>query len=166
MMKKQRQRRPTRQLRSNSDGRDERGRFRAGNELSRGNGGQRDRSRIRRALAAAVTDEDLSAVVRKAIAQARNGDRHARSWLSDRLAGTPRREQLDVQAVQLGALDSLEDVRAAAARVATAAAAGTLTIEAAKLLAQQLHTLAELHIATDLAARIEDVEQRVGVTRP
>ena len=77
------------------DGRDSKGKFQKGNTLSRGNsgGGNKEKAKkLKRALIDAVSEEDIIAVVRKMVMQAKNGDAAARKELFDRLWGRAKQE--------------------------------------------------------------------------
>lgn len=53
----------------------------------------RPKSRLKEALAKAVTDDDLVAIVNKAVQDARAGDRYAREWLGNYIEGKPANAQ-------------------------------------------------------------------------
>ena len=67
------------------------GRFVPGNKAAVGNTGGRARhkeaARFDRAVAEAVTDDELVQIVRRAVLDAMDGDRYAREWLWDRVVG-------------------------------------------------------------------------------
>lgn len=74
----------------NSGQRDGRGRFTAGNVASRGNRGRRREGAIRRAIERCVSGNDFDAVVRRALAHAKQGDEKARRFLAEYHDGKPR----------------------------------------------------------------------------
>jgi hypothetical protein len=71
------------------NGRDEKGRFRPGNTLGRGNPHASHVARLRSALLDAVEPGDLEAVVMTLCRLAREGDVSAAKLLMDRLLGPP-----------------------------------------------------------------------------
>ena len=83
-------------------GRDNRGRFGAGNKLAKGNPLNKRTQQIRAALLRAVTPTDIREAAKRIVEQARNGDLRAFSELLDRTLGRP------VQADVLERLEALE----------------------------------------------------------
>ena len=71
------------------NGRDGRGRFAKGNVGGPGNPHARHVGQLRSALLAAVTSEDIEAVVRKLIELAKNGNIQAAKEILDRCVGKP-----------------------------------------------------------------------------
>lgn len=69
------------------NGRDERGRFTPGNKAARGNPYARRVAQLRSALLRAVSADDVQAVARKLVEQAKAGDVQAARVLLDRLFG-------------------------------------------------------------------------------
>lgn len=76
--------------------RDEKGRFVKGCVGNPGGGKAHYRTQMLKALRAAVTVADWTAIANKAVAQAKAGDARARVWLSEYLLGKPK-ETLEVQ---------------------------------------------------------------------
>ena len=75
-----------------ANGRDEKGRFVAGNSFGRKNGGRPPRTyedKYLRKLSNLVTMKDWEKIILVAISQAKAGDAKARQWLSDYLMGKP-----------------------------------------------------------------------------
>jgi hypothetical protein len=70
-------------------GQDAKGRFAPGNKLAQGNPYAKKAAALKSALFDAVGDKDLAAIVKKTVAQAKKGDRHARDFIFDRLLGKP-----------------------------------------------------------------------------
>ena len=70
-------------------GRDERGRFIAGNGIGTGNPHAKQVARLRSALLDAVTPNDMTRIARKLVAMALDGDVHAAQILFDRCLGRP-----------------------------------------------------------------------------
>lgn len=164
MTSKQRKRprivREPEELGSNSaEERDARGRFRRGNTLSRGNRGRSGQRGIKRMIAAALTDADLRAIVRRARDQARGGDPVARAWISDRLDGRPRTEPDDsVLALELPALVDASSCAEAAAAIVAAAAGGHLTLEEAAGCMNLVDAAREGVVLRDLEDRLQALE--------
>lgn len=113
----------------NSGGRDSRGRFMPGNKLARGNAGQRERGRLRRALDRAVSNADLDRVIASMVHRARRGDVRAARLLLDRIGGTSRAEA-DTETVtfDLGDLETLDDCARAQREITAAASSGSITL--------------------------------------
>lgn len=82
--------------------RDKHGRFLPGNKVARGNREYVKAMRLRRVLLAAVTEDDLKAVIRVLLEKARAGDTTAAKEVLDRTIGRPA--PIDV----LSRLDELE----------------------------------------------------------
>ena len=72
---------------SDSNGRDSSGRFSAGNSAARGNPHARKVAELRSALLAAVSTDDLAAVVRSLVDAAKSGDVQAAKVVFDRVLG-------------------------------------------------------------------------------
>ena len=70
-------------------GRDERGRFIAGNGIGTGNPHAKQVARLRSALLDAVTPDDMRAIISALIEKAKTGDVHAASVLFERVLGKP-----------------------------------------------------------------------------
>lgn len=73
-----------------SNGRDNTGRFAKGNSLAKGNPFARQVSQLRAALLDAVTPEDIAQVVQMLVAKAKDGDMAAVKELLDRALGKAR----------------------------------------------------------------------------
>lgn len=69
--------------------RDAQGRFAKGNRGGPGRPPRKTEERYLRAMTRAVLLKDWRAIVKRAVAQARTGDKDARRWLSDYLLGRP-----------------------------------------------------------------------------
>jgi hypothetical protein len=137
--------------------RDRVGRVGAGNKLGRGHG--RPHNPWRASLQAAVTDEDWRAVVRKAIACARTGDRHARAWLSELLIGRPRTADREPSPVALK-ITTPAEVLEAHRRIHEELGKGRIGTEEAESLGR-LVDQARLAIETlDLEERVRALEER------
>jgi len=70
-----------------TNGRDNRGRFTKGHPGGPGNPNVRKVSKLRKAMLSAVKAEDIIVIVKKLVADAKAGDRHARAELLDRVVG-------------------------------------------------------------------------------
>lgn len=66
---------------------DDKGKFAKGNKGGPGNPYAKKAHELKVAAYAAVTGEDMTAIVRKAVEQAKKGDKAAREWVTDRLLG-------------------------------------------------------------------------------
>lgn len=77
------------------NGRDEKGRFVKGHKNSAGNKGGTGRprrsieERYLKALSGSISISDWKEIVKKAVEQAKDGDKFARQWLADYLIGKP-----------------------------------------------------------------------------
>lgn len=95
---------------SDSSGRDIQGRFTKGNRNSVGNVGKSSEhaKALKKALVAAVTEDDIKEILAKMITQAKDGDNYARKELFDRLWGRA------IQEVDIGenAVKSITDIMA------------------------------------------------------
>ena len=72
---------------TDSNGRDSSGRFSAGNSAARGNPHARKVAELRSALLAAVSTDELAAMVRSLVDAAKSGDVQAAKVLFDRVLG-------------------------------------------------------------------------------
>lgn len=96
------------------DGRTASGRFAPGNKLGRGNPFARQAQRLRSALFAAVSEEDLRDVVQALVAQAKQGNVQAAREVLERTLGKPEAfDVLERMEVLEERLDALKRPRAA-----------------------------------------------------
>ena len=72
-----------------TDGRDNAGKFSAGNSFGRGNPVARHAQRLRQLFVQAVTEDDVTAIVQKLVAMAKDGDIQAANLLLTRALGKP-----------------------------------------------------------------------------
>ena len=72
-----------------TDGRDNAGKFSAGNSFGRGNPVARYAQRLRQLFVQAVTEDDVTAIVQKLVAMAKDGDIQAANLLLTRALGKP-----------------------------------------------------------------------------
>jgi len=72
------------------NGRDEFGRFVKGNQFGKGNPLAKKVARLRAALLCAITPNDVQAIIKKLIKQARAGDLAAAKEVFDRAVGRPQ----------------------------------------------------------------------------
>ena len=84
-----------------SNGRDNHGRFVAGNRCGKGNPLAKHTGRLRSALINAVTEQDMHEVVQQLIAVAKKGDTAAAKLLFDRCLGRPTEADLLDRIMQL-----------------------------------------------------------------
>ncbi len=89
---------------TDDSGRNERGRFTAGNRFGVGNPYAKRTGELRAALLDSVTPEDMRAVARKLVELARGGDTVAARLLLDRVLGRPLESDI---------LDRVEELEAA-----------------------------------------------------
>lgn len=143
----------------NGGERTSRGTFARGNTAARGR--QSASSRLRGELEAAVDGPTWTAIVERAVAQARRGDRHARSFLASYLLGKPRTQAASVEAFALGKLDTISCVADASARLARAAAAGRIDLWAAREIAGLLEAVRSALETVDVERRLEAIEERL-----
>lgn len=143
------------------ENRDTDGKFGKGNRAAAGRRGRH--AELRAALASAVAPDEVREILRAMAKRALGGDVAAGIAVLDRLLGRPAREALPAgDGIDLGALDTLADIRRATASLARAAASGTVDVAAARDLHQQLVDLAELILASRLADRVADLEARMA----
>ena len=99
-----------------SNGRNTNGQFTKGNPGGPGNPFGKRIEQIRSRLFAVVTDEDIDAIIRKTVEQAKAGDESARRDILDRLLGRPT--QATVATVEMTAnLQAEEEHKAYMARL-------------------------------------------------
>ncbi|MCA9233553.1 MAG: hypothetical protein KDA57_23135, partial [Planctomycetales bacterium] len=72
---------------ADSNGRSKTGRFAPGNKFGKGNPLAKRAQKLRSALFAAVSEEDIEAIVAKLVAAAKNGDTIAAREVLDRTVG-------------------------------------------------------------------------------
>ena len=72
-----------------TDGRDNAGKFSAGNSFGRGNPVARHAQRLRQLFVQAVTEDDVTAIVQKLVAMAKSGDIQAANLVLTRALGKP-----------------------------------------------------------------------------
>ena len=72
-----------------TDGRDDAGKFSAGNSFGRGNPVARHAQRLRQLFVQAVTEDDVTAIVQKLVTMAKDGDIQAANLLLTRALGKP-----------------------------------------------------------------------------
>lgn len=121
------------------EGRDERGRFTAGNRG--GAGGTRRRAfTLRRAAEEAITPEHVAAMIRKATRMGLEGDLGAIRLVLDRVCGRPDKMPAEPESIplQLPDLRSAADCNAAVDRVLDATLQGAIDHEVAKLLLEAI----------------------------
>lgn len=87
------------------NGRDNSGRFTTGNRYGQGNPSAGKVEQFRHALMDAVTVEDLRAIARQMVKDARHGDRHARTELLNRILGRPSFVNINIEDESLNADD-------------------------------------------------------------
>ena len=94
MTKKAKKRKTKIRSTSGSTGRDSKGLFVKGNRCSIGNVGKSSEhaKELKKAFLSVVTEEDITAIVKKMVSQAKEGDNYARKELFDRLWGRALQE--------------------------------------------------------------------------
>ena len=138
---------------ANGAERDNGGRFAKGNSASTGRRGDPLRSAIR----AAVSAQDIEAIVGRLLASAKRGSIAASKLLLGYALGTPRPMEQHVR-LDLGKLDTTESCSTAAALVARSAAAGEIDLESAKQVSELIAFASDGH-------RIEELEQGLEALR-
>jgi hypothetical protein len=89
---------------SGANGRNARGQFTAGNCAGKGNPLAKRVGKLRSALVAAVSEQDVREIITKMVALAKSGDTLAARLILDRVLGKP--EPLDI----IARLEALEEV--------------------------------------------------------
>ena len=138
------------------DGRDDRGRFTTGNSFGKGCPTRRRAAAARRALLEVLHD-DLPHVVAALVERARTGDVAAIRTLFERAMGQPRQAPADAAELDLGPLDSLDQVVAATARLARAVASDEIDAQRGMEL---LGFLSEARAAVEAKALVE-IDERL-----
>lgn len=87
-----------------SNGRDNRGRFKPGNKLGRGNPHGRKVNELRTAILDAVSGEDLREIVEALIEKAKSGDVTAAREVFDRTVGRPLESDVQEKLAELEAI--------------------------------------------------------------
>jgi len=142
--------------------RDEQGRFRPGHrQPGPGNPAVRKIAKYRKALERAISAEDLEAVLRALLKEAKVGDAVAARLLLDRALGRPRVEPDEAVALDLPPLEDAGSIVEAAGVVLEALAAGELTGEQAGRIAGVLEVGRKTIETQELAAKIEQLEDLV-----
>jgi|GEM_PF-2250441 hypothetical protein len=145
---------------SKAKGRDDRGRFAAGNPGGPG-GAQRRACEFRRAAEEAVTVEHIQAMMRKTMAMALQGDLGAARFVAERVMGKPADapnlpEQL---AIDVPSLRAIEDCTNAIETLIQGICEGKLDAESARLLTSAVQARMKAIELTELDQRLTRVEQ-------
>ncbi len=152
-----------------SNGRDERGRFAAGNPGGPG-GSRRRASELRRAAEEAITPGHVAAMVRKATRMGLEGNLGAMRLVFERTCG--RAADAPVEAEPLGValprLRTAEDCKTAIQLVIAGICKGTVDRDGAKLLIDAIQTrlkAIELNEFEERLAQLEQTTEHVGRRR-
>lgn len=105
------------------NGRDQAGRFAAGNRCAKGNPFARRMAELRSALISAVTDEDLRDIIKALIEKAKRGDVPAAKEVLDRTLGRPQEADL------IQRLEELEAMLTTRIQAATAGAMADVDVD-------------------------------------
>ena len=141
-------------------GRDEKGRFVAGNPG--GPGGSRRRAfTMRRAVEEAVSTEHLQAIVRRALRMALEGNLSATRLVLDRVCGRVADLQAEPEPipVTLPPLRTAADCNLAVDRIIAGIVEGTLPGDEARLLLDAVQARLRSIEATDLEERLAELEK-------
>jgi hypothetical protein len=87
-----------------TNGRDRNGKFTPGNRVGKGNPFAAECARLRSAMIQAVSDDDVSTIIKAVVAKARNGDLAAAALVLDRVLGRPAPHDLATR------IDRLEQI--------------------------------------------------------
>jgi hypothetical protein len=139
--------------------RDEAGRFRPGHSIkSPGNPRLRRLGTLQRALASAITPEELTTVVRNLHDQALAGDTQAARLLLERCLGRPGEERHEI-ALELPEITDANSLADGMRAVAVAAAAGDIELADAERMVALLREVGEAIVVRQLADRVREIER-------
>ena len=144
-------------------GRDERGRFTAGN--SGGPGGARRRAfTLRRAAEEAISDEHVAAMIRKATRMALEGNLSAMRLVLDRVCGRPAEatETAEPVPVKFPDLHGTADCNDATDRVIDSILDGTIDRTTAKLLLDAIRVRVKAIETHEIALEFERLKETVA----
>ena len=157
---------PTELRMDNPDtGRDENGRFAAGNPGGPG----RPKGRgylLQKAAQEAVTEEHVAAIIRKATMLALGGDTTAARLVLERTCGRPPETPMTPLDFELPDLRTPAACAAAIDRIAEALCRGTCDRETAKALNDLVETRLKAIDSVDLEARLRELEKHASMVLP
>ena len=141
-------------------GRDEHGRFAAGNPGGPG-GPRRRASELRRAAEEAITPEHVAAMVRKATRMGLEGDLAAMRLVLERTCGRSAQAPAEAEPLGVGfpSLRTAEDCETAMDRLIDGICKGTIDREAAKLLMEAIQTRLKVIDVNELEERLKQLER-------
>lgn len=147
------------------DRRDEKGRFAPGNPGGPGRRSERTAEKLRRAVEEAVTPEHLTAVMRRVLRMALEGNMAAIRVVLERTCGRPAQQPTEAVALdfELPPLRTVQDCIVATDRVATAVCDGQLDGEAAKVFLGVIQTRLKAIEVTDFEARLRQLEEQAAL---
>ena len=147
---------------SNPSGRDPLGRFMVGNPG--GPGGSRRRAELRRAAEEAVTPEHITAVVRRAVRMALEGNLGAAKLVLDHTCGKAAESPAEPRPLgfTMPPLQSVADCSAAIDLVTAALCAGQIDPSQCAALNTMIQARLKLIEANEVEARLTRLEQRVA----
>ena len=144
-------------------GRDERGRFSAGNPG--GPGGPRRRAfALRRAAEEAISPEHVAAMIRKATRMGLEGNLSAMRLVLDRVCGRAAEAPKEAEAVpvELPRLRTAADCNLAVGRLIDCIVQGTVDREAAKILIEAIQARLKAIEVSELEDRLVELEKAAG----
>lgn len=147
------------------DKRDGKGRFAPGNPGGPGRRPERAAEKFRRAVEEAVAPEHLTAVMKRVLRMALEGNMAAIRIVLERSCGRPAQAPTEAVAFDfdLPPLRSVRDCTDATDRVATAVCGGQIDGEAAKVLLTVIQTRLKAIEVNDLEARLTELEKQAVI---
>ncbi len=145
---------------SETNDRDERGRFAAGNPGGPG-GARRRPSERRRAAEEAITPEHVAAMVRKATSMGLQGNLSAMRLVFERTCGRSAQAPVDAEPIDLSIprLRTAEDCDVAVERLIDGICKGTVDRDSARLLIDAIQTRVKAIEVNELEERLAQLEQ-------
>ena len=152
--------------RGKDSGRDENGRFAAGNPGGPG-GARRRASELRRAAEEAITTEHIAAMIRKATRMGLEGDLGAMRLVFERTCGRAAQAPVEGEPVGISIprLRTAEDCNEAVGRLIDGICEGTVDRDVAKLLIDAIQTrlrAIEVNELEERLVQLEETTQQVG----
>lgn len=146
------------------EGRDQHGRFAAGNKHGRGSPHAARLHELQTAVRQAIEPGDLAGVMGSLLAQARDGDTAAAKVLLDRVMGRPRIEQV-AESIELPSIGTAEGCLEAMAEIVKAAAEQRIDTDTARQLSDLVELGRRAVETVALETRLALIEERVEEAR-
>ena len=148
--------------------RDAKGRFAPGNPGGPGNPNAQRAAALRRALQEAIEPQHVSAVMRKALLMALEGDNPSMRFVFDRLFGRPREDARDATLTPLPmpSLDTAAGCMEATSWIARGLAQGELDAETAQVLLEAVQLNSRMIEMVHIENRSRQIDQQLGLTDP